>query len=102
MTRQTKIILWIIALTAYDYFCTFIGVTCNFVTEINPLASALFNWSWVGGWAVIIASQTLFIGLIAANIHKYAWLYRACIFLSGFKSAVAIMHLYWIIAIFRQ
>ncbi len=97
MRKRTLLMLAIIILTLFDYLATALGLLRGTGIELNPLARWVFDWSIMGGMSILALASILGITIVWVNI-KDNFVYRAAIFLCGFKTAIAVYHILGILA----
>lgn len=97
MRKRTALMMAIIIMTIFDYFATWHGIISGIGFEVNPLARLLFDWSLLGGMAVMAFISIGGIAVIWSNIRQ-RFVYHAAIFVCGYKAAITVVHVLGLIA----
>ena len=97
MEKRTLIMVVIAIMTVFDYLATWHGIISGIGFEVNPLARLLFDWSLLGGMAVMAFISIGGIAVIWSNIRQ-RFVYHAAIFVCGYKAAITIVHILGLVA----
>lgn len=89
-------LLTIAILTLIDIVCTYYGITSGYITEGNPIASALFGWSVVGTCLIVAALVGLLLWIVSRYVNRFAWIRYALAGVLAVKVGIVAMHMVWI------